>query len=175
MYKLITILYIVFHLGYFLKKQIKSGFICGHLFIIKNKGRLNINDNCVFRNFCTILIGNSANLYIGDSCFFNNMCSINCIQSIKIGNSCLFGENVKIYDHNHDYKSNSPIKDAPLISKPIVMGNNNWVGSNVVILAGVTIGNNCVIGANSVVYKNLPDNTLLFCNGESKKIRDIIK
>ncbi|MDN0066650.1 DapH/DapD/GlmU-related protein [Bacteroides gallinaceum] len=36
-----------------------------------------------------------------------------------------------------------------------------WIGSNVVILKGVTIGNNCVIEAGCVVYKDVPDNSVV--------------
>lgn len=41
---------------------------------------------------------------IGNSCFFNNGCSINANKSITIGDGTLFGENVKIYDHNHRFR-----------------------------------------------------------------------
>ena len=45
-----------------------------------------------------------AVISIGDRCFFNNDCSITARESISIGNDCLFGEGVKIYDHNHVFK-----------------------------------------------------------------------
>ena len=46
------------------------------------------------------------------------------------------------------------------IFKPIVVGNNVFIGSNTTILPGITIGNNVVIGASSVVTKNIPDNVV---------------
>lgn len=39
---------------------------------------------------------------------------------------------------------------------PIKVGNNVWIGGNVVVLPGVTIGDNAVIGAGSVVTKDIP-------------------
>lgn len=46
------------------------------------------------------------------------------------------------------------------ITKPIVVGNNVYIGEETLILPGVHIGNNCVIGARSVVTKNIPDNSV---------------
>lgn len=50
------------------------------------------------------------------------------------------------------------------IDLPIKIGNDVWIGGNVVILAGVTIGNNVVIGAGSVVTKDIPDNVVAVGN-----------
>lgn len=46
------------------------------------------------------------------------------------------------------------------ITKPIVVGNNVYIGTNAIILLGVTIGNNVVIGAGAVVTKDIPDNSV---------------
>ncbi len=46
------------------------------------------------------------------------------------------------------------------ITKPIVVGDNVYIGNNVIILPGVTIGNNVVIGAGAVVSKDIPDNSV---------------
>lgn len=46
------------------------------------------------------------------------------------------------------------------ITKPIVVGNDVYIGNNVIILPGVTIGNNVVIGAGAVVSKDIPDNSV---------------
>ena len=95
---------------------------------------------------------------IGDGCFFNNYCSINAKAGIKIGANCLFGENVKIYDHDHDYKNN--IYD--FVRKRIEIGSNTWIASNCIILKGVNIGSRCVIAAGTIVNKNINSNNLIY-------------
>lgn len=51
-----------------------------------------------------VSIEDGAVLAIGDRTFFNYGCSITALNRITIGNDCLFGEAVKIYDHNHVFK-----------------------------------------------------------------------
>ena len=97
-----------------------------------------------------------------EGAFFNYGCSISCLHSIKIGKNCIFGENVKIYDHNHIFKkANIPFSKQGFKTKEIVIGNNVWIGSNCVILKGVCIGDNVVVGANCVISENIPPNTLV--------------
>jgi maltose O-acetyltransferase len=49
-------------------------------------------------------------------------------------------------------------------AKPVSVGNDCWLGANVVICPGVTIGDNCVIGAGSVVTHDIPANSLAYGN-----------
>lgn len=115
----------------------------------------------------------SGRIEIGNNCFFNNYCSINSLKKISIGDDCIFGEGVKIYDHNHIYGKNVTTSKSGYNVDEIKIKNNVWIGSNVTILKGVTIGNNVVIGANSLIYKDVPDNSLVLNNNELK-IKEII-
>ncbi|MBU3840973.1 MAG: sugar O-acetyltransferase [Candidatus Ruminococcus intestinipullorum] len=54
----------------------------------------------------------------------------------------------------------------------VTIGNDVWIGGNVVILPGVTIGNNVVIGAGSVVTKDIPDN-MIAAGNPCRVIREI--
>jgi acetyltransferase-like isoleucine patch superfamily enzyme len=76
------------------------------------------------------------------------------------------GDNVHITDGakfiTHDggtllYRKQIPDLE---ITKPIVVGNNVYIGNDVIILPGVTIGNNVVIGAGAVVTKDISDNSV---------------
>lgn len=46
------------------------------------------------------------------------------------------------------------------ITKPIKLGNDVYVGNNVLFMPGTTVGNNVIIGAGAVVTKNIPDNSV---------------
>lgn len=114
------------------------------------------------KGFSLIIHGKSASVNIGNNVFFNNYCTVAAMKNITIGNDTIFGENVKIYDHNHKYKDiHIPLKNQGYTSESIIIGENCWIGSNVVILKGVTIGNHSIIGAGNVIYKNVPENSVL--------------
>nr|WP_303234909.1 DapH/DapD/GlmU-related protein [Methanosphaera cuniculi] len=41
------------------------------------------------------------------------------------------------------------------------MGKRCWIGTNAIILPGVTIGDNVIVAAGSVVTKDIPDNMIV--------------
>jgi len=100
-----------------------------------------------------------GNISIGTDVFFNENCRVISYGNIEIGDYCIFGPNVMIYDHNHRYSERDKlIKYQGYTIEPVVIGSDVWVAANVVITAGVKIGNHVVVGANSVVTRNLSDN-----------------
>ena len=84
------------------------------------------------------------------------------MNKITIGNNCLFGENVKIYDHDHIFNRQTAINKQGFKCKEIKIGNNVWIGSNCTILKGVTIGDNSVIGAWTIVRSDIPSETVAY-------------
>ncbi|MEO6719118.1 MAG: acyltransferase [Ferruginibacter sp.] len=121
---------------------------------------ISISNGVRVRDNFHIRMGNNGHLVIGKNCFFNNNCSISCLGEIVIGDDCQFGENVTIYDHNHKYKDTEKlIAGQGYEIGNISIGNNCWIGSNVVILKGVEIGDNVVIGAGCVIYKSISSNS----------------
>lgn len=115
---------------------------------------------------------NGGELNIGSHCFFNINSSITCAEKIVIGNNCKFGNNLVVIDHDHNYRANGIYSgDNPeFISSPVIIGNDVWIGANVVILRGTEIGDNCVIAAGSVVKDIIPPNTL-FVKGERRSYK----
>lgn len=58
--------------------------------------------------------------------------------------------------------SGNTAETAPNFPLPVRIGNDVWIGANVVVLPGVSIGNDVVIGAGSVVTKDIPDHSIAF-------------
>lgn len=103
-----------------------------------------------------------GNICIGKHCFFNRGCSLTSRILIEIGDDSIFGENVSIYDHNHRTEiGDGPFRTQGFDDEPVRIGNNVWIGSGSIILAGVSIGDNCVIAAGSVISKSVPSNSIL--------------
>jgi acetyltransferase-like isoleucine patch superfamily enzyme len=63
-----------------------------------------------------------------------------------------------VTDSSHRYDDpEQPVPWQGFTTKgPTRIGNNCWLGANVVVTSGVTIGERCVIGANSVVTRDIP-------------------
>lgn len=128
---------------------------------IKYGKRIKIGKNIKFRKNLIIEIGKNGYLQIGNDNFFNNYCSINCLNRISIGSDNLFGENVKIYDHNHIFNDLDVDFKKEFKVHEINIGNRNWIGSNVILLSKSMLGDNIVIGAGCTVNENVDDNNLL--------------
>lgn len=136
----------------------------GLLLNFPSSQNLQLGKSLDFRNYISIWVGKNAKLKLGDKVFLNNYCSINCLHSIEIGDNTLFGEGVKVYDHNHLYSydnGNLNVSSQEFSYGAVKIGKNCWLGSNVIVLKGVTIGDNSIIGAGCVVYKDVPENTIL--------------
>jgi maltose O-acetyltransferase len=96
-----------------------------------------------------------TNILIGEKVFFNFNCVVLDVTYVTIGSRTLFGPNVQIYTATHplDYKERASGLEY---AKPIVIGDDVWVGGSAVICPGVSIGSRSVIGAGSVVTKDIP-------------------
>lgn len=131
--------------------------------------RVEIGKKVGFRENVRFYLDQEAKMKIGDYCFFNNSCSVNVQEYLEIGNHTIFGESVKLYDHNHVFAdANTPIAEQGFRTGRIIIGSNCWICSNVVILKGVHIGDNCVIGAGCVISQDVSDNTIVRCVQQQK-------
>lgn len=133
-----------------LKKKIYLG--KGTNIDIGKNGKLIIKGNFNCRNYNNFKVTEGI-LEIGDGVFFNNGNSINCRENIKIGNNTIFGEGIKIYDHDHSIVKNALIKNTGFKKMTVLIGENCWICSNVIILRGSQILENTVISAGSIVKR----------------------
>lgn len=101
----------------------------------------------------------NGKLIIGKNVCINANCYFVCREKIVIGDDVMFGPNVVVFDHDHDYK-NEKWKDMYKTGE-IVIGNNVWIGANVTILRNTHIGDNCVVGAGTVIKGDYAANTVI--------------
>jgi acetyltransferase-like isoleucine patch superfamily enzyme len=115
------------------------------------------------QNNCVLIFGNNVQV--------NDYVHIGAVENVYIGNNVLIASKVFISDHNHGSYSgelhSSPDlnpSERQIVSSPIIIEDNVWIGEFVSILPGVTVGKGSIIGANSVVSKSIPPNCIAVGN-----------
>ena len=96
---------------------------------------------------------------MGDNFTANYNVTILDIAPVTIGDGCMFGPGVTISAVTHPVNA---IRRRGRIAqaKPVTIGNDVWLGANVLVMPGVTIGDNVVVGAGAVVTRDIPSNSL---------------
>lgn len=79
---------------------------------------------------------------------------------IEIGNHVQITAGCRIFTHGGSFVLRAKYPDFDAFGK-VIIGDNIYMGNNVMIMPGITIGNNVVIGAGSIVTKNVPDNVII--------------
>jgi galactoside O-acetyltransferase len=125
-----------------------------------------------------------AKVIIGDRTFIGGFSTLSVAENISIGDDVLISWGVNIVDHNSHAISFSKRKNDVLDGKkgkkdwlnvtisPVHIGNKVWIGSNSIILKGVTIGEGSIIGAGAVVTKDVLPWTIVAGN-PARIIREI--
>jgi acetyltransferase-like isoleucine patch superfamily enzyme len=135
--------------------------------IFNKNAKINIGKFVFIRKNASIRIDYDGVLDLGNNVFINDNCNINCVNQISIGKNTKIAPNVCINDHDHNYKKNT---SDHLIRGEVTIGENVWIGSNVVILKDTHIGDNVVVAAGSVVKGIIPSNTI-FLNKRETELR----
>ena len=113
---------------------------------------------------CKLYASELSSIKIGFNASFNSNVMINARGKgkISIGNNVLIGPNVVIRSSNHSFKStNKPIIEQGMKDGQIIVHDDVWIGSNVVILPNCEIGKGSIIAAGAVVTSNIDSYTVV--------------
>jgi acetyltransferase-like isoleucine patch superfamily enzyme len=114
---------------------------------------LSIGKNTVISQYCVINPGHES-ITIGDNCSIQQFCKL--MDGISIGNWTRVASGCVIVGSNHKFNNKKQIiKKQGNIFKRINIGNDVWIGSNSVILCGVSLGDGAVVGASSLVNNDV--------------------
>jgi acetyltransferase-like isoleucine patch superfamily enzyme len=121
-------------------------------------GRLEIGAQALFEPHVWITAPAPGRVRIGEGTFLNIGVMVAAVELVEIGAHCMLANGCFVTDGNHRFDDpDTPVPWQGFTTKgPTRIGDNVWLGANVVVTSGVTIGERCVIGANSVVTQDIP-------------------
>lgn len=137
-------------------------------------GRLDIGEGTLLERGVWITGGDHGRIRIGAGVFLNQNVMVAATELVEIGDHCMAANGCMITDADHRFDDPTrPITWQGFASKgPTRLGDNVWLGANVVVTSGVTIGARSVIGANSVVTRDIPPGTIA-AGAPAKVLREI--
>ena len=133
--------------------------------LTEDSSRITVGDYCNLN--AAIHCGKLGQVHIGHHVFMNAKTVIRCDHEIRVGNYCMFGPNVNLWDTpNHPLSVSDRERQAKEICRktvdsyeadgaPIIIEDNVWLCMDVTVLAGVRIGYGSVVAAGSVVTKDI--------------------
>jgi maltose O-acetyltransferase len=118
-----------------------------------------------------LFVDYGENIHIGPRTFVNYNLTALDVAPITIGADCQLGPGVQLLTPTHPVEP-GPRRDKLEAARPIVLGDNVWLGGGVIVCPGVTIGDNTVVGAGAVVTRDLPANVVAVGN-PARVVREI--
>ena len=150
--------------------------------LFSGKGKIALGNGVTFGYFPSPCFFNAYNhiearnetsvIKIGDETVFNNNASIISNGAvISIGQRCFTGINFQCYDSDfHSIYAESRCDEKAISNKDTTIGDDCFIGNNVIVLKGAHIGNRCVVAAGSVVTSALPCEDDVVIAGNPAKI-----
>jgi len=129
----------------------------GNVLEAMREGRLEIGPETLLEPHVWITAPGQARVRIGAGSFLNLGVMVAAQELVEIGDHCMLANGCFVSDADHRFEDpDQPITWQGFRTRgPTRIGDNCWLGANVVVTSGVTIGERCVIGANSVVTSDI--------------------
>lgn len=100
------------------------------------------------------------NLQLGDGVVVGEGVALYCLGQVSVGRRATISQYAHLCAGTHDYTRRS----FPLLTKPIVVGEEVWIATDAFIGPGVTVGDRAVVGARAVVVKDVPPDMVVAGN-----------
>lgn len=104
-----------------------------------------------------VVMQGSGKIIIGRNSYISSYSVIGINESLKIGKNVMIADNVTIRDTNHAFnRLDIPMMQQGIVTSPIVIEDDVWIGHGVIITSGVTICTGAIVAAGAVVTKDVP-------------------
>lgn len=119
-------------------------------------GRILLGDGVRICRMVELSVTCGAELRIGNGVFIGRGMLINAQELVEIGHHSQVAEYSAIHDNDHAFSdAKTLIRDQGMVSKPVLVGADVWVGAQSMLVAGATVPDGCVVGAKTLVTSKI--------------------
>lgn len=136
--------------------------------IITIKGSVILNGRCSLGHGSVLSVQKGARVTFGDNFCNTAEGKIVCKSNITFGNNVMTSWETLIMDTDWHSIQNTQTNEVYSCSKPIVIGDNVWIGTRCIILKGSIIPNGCVVGANTLCTKQFIEEDSVIAGNPAK-------
>jgi len=146
----------------------------GNVLEMLEEGRLEVGPHVLLEPGVWLTSPAPGRIRIGAGSFLNLGTMVAAVELVEIGANCMLANGCFVSDGAHRFDDpQTPVPWQGFTTKgPTRIGENVWLGANVVVTSGVTIGERAVVGANSVVTTDIPPRTIA-AGAPARVIREI--
>lgn len=139
---------------------------------VKKSGKIVFKNDAHIGHGAILSVKEHGVLTLGANFAISGTTSIVCYNNISIGNNVQFSWDSLVIDSDaHHVIDESGNYTAN--TRPIIIGNNVWIGTRTTILKGTAVNDNCVIGSASLLNKQYPSPNMLIAGSPAREIRKI--
>ncbi|MBI4229568.1 MAG: acyltransferase [Planctomycetes bacterium] len=96
------------------------------------------------------------NIELGERVWIGNECRLEGMGGIRIGNDASLAFQTALQTAGHEFAPGRPIREQPVVARPIVICDDAWLGARTMVRYGVTIGAGAVVAMGAVVTEDVP-------------------
>lgn len=131
-----------------------KGVLVKPLLNVENRLQVTLEGNNGIGRYTTFQ--GSGKIVFGRRSYCNSFCLFGANELISIGSDVMIADAVCIRDSDHIYSDlDRPMSVQGIVSSPVIIEDDVWVGRAVIILRGVRIGRGSIIAAGAVVTKDV--------------------
>jgi acetyltransferase-like isoleucine patch superfamily enzyme len=129
---------------------------------VHKASKVHIGDNVRIDRGVRILATNQSTISLNNGCRIGLYSVFNGGGSISVGNKALVSGFVYLQTSMHKYDNkHKSVQDQGFTHAPVVLEDDTWLGTHVVVLPGVTISKGAVVGSNAVVVRDVSENQVV--------------
>jgi acetyltransferase-like isoleucine patch superfamily enzyme len=111
------------------------------------------------------------NLRIGQRVTINRDCVIQCEGGLEIGDDTMIAHGCSIITSEHGQSTDRPMRDQPIILRPVSIGRDVWLGARVIILGGSVLADGSIAAAGAVIKGQFSEPRTIVAGVPAKVIR----